>query len=101
VLQLRDRLNSENKGRLDSVLIKQAEIAKTAATSLTLQSNTPTALPAPIPKAQWVQYRNQHKTNARGMTGTEIAVRAANRVEKATKKVDNEIARESRRQAES
>jgi hypothetical protein len=35
------------------------------------------------------------------MTGTEIAVRAANRVEKATKKVDNEIARESRRQAES
>jgi hypothetical protein len=35
------------------------------------------------------------------MTGTEIAVRAANAIEKATKKVDNEIARESRRRAES
>jgi len=37
---------------------------------------------------------------ARGMTGTEIAVKAANTVENATK-VDNEVARESRRQAES
>jgi hypothetical protein len=56
-----------------------------AATSLTLQSNTPTALPTLIPKAQWIQYRKQHdKTTARGMTGTEIAVRAANAIEKAT-----------------
>ena len=35
------------------------------------------------------------------MTGTEIAVRAANAIKRAAKKVDNEIARESRRQAES
>jgi hypothetical protein len=35
------------------------------------------------------------------MKGTEIAVKAANTVENATKKVDNEVARESRRQAES
>jgi len=38
---------------------------------------------------------------AGGMKGTEIAVKAANTVENATKKVDNEVARESRRQAES
>jgi hypothetical protein len=35
------------------------------------------------------------------MTGTDIAVRAANAIKRAAKKVDNEIARESRRQAES
>jgi hypothetical protein len=102
MLQLRDGLNSEHKLRLDSMLIKQAELAKSTATSLTLQSNAPVALPAPIPKAKWVQYRKQHdKTGTRGMTGAEIAVRAANTVEKAAKKVDNEVARESRRQAES
>lgn len=33
------------------------------------------------------------------MTGTEIVVRTANALEKATKKIDNEAARESRRQA--
>jgi len=36
-----------------------------------------------------------------GMTGTEITVRTANALEKATEKIDNEAARESRRQAES
>ena len=35
------------------------------------------------------------------MTGTEIAVRTANATKRVAKKVDNEIARESRRQAES
>jgi hypothetical protein len=35
------------------------------------------------------------------MTGTEIAVWAANAIKRAAKKVDNEIARESRCQAES
>lgn len=35
------------------------------------------------------------------MTGVEIAVRAANTVEKVAKKVEDEVARESRRQAES
>jgi hypothetical protein len=35
------------------------------------------------------------------MTGTEIAIRAANAIEKATKKVETEPARESRRQAKS
>ena len=49
-----------------------------------------------------VQYRKQHdKTNVHGMTGTEIAVRAANTPGKATERVDSEVARESRRQAES
>jgi hypothetical protein len=44
----------------------------------------------------------QHdKTNVRGMTGIEIAIRAANIIEKATKKIETEAARESRRQAES
>jgi hypothetical protein len=79
-------------------LIKQAQFAKNAATSFTLQSNAPTTLPAPIPKPQWVQYRKQHdKTNVRGLTGTEIAIRAANAIEKAAKKVETEAARESRR----
>jgi hypothetical protein len=35
------------------------------------------------------------------MTGIEIANRAANTIEKATKKIKSEAARESRRQAES
>ena len=35
------------------------------------------------------------------MTGTEIAIRAANAIGKATKKVETEPARESRRQAKS
>lgn len=34
------------------------------------------------------------------MTGTEIVIRTANALEKATKKIDNEASRESRRQAE-
>jgi hypothetical protein len=49
-----------------------------------------------------IQYRKQHdKTGTRGMTGAEIVVRAANTVEKAAKKVEDEVARESRRQVES
>ena len=97
VLQLRDGLNSEHKLRLDSMLIKQAKLAKSTATRPKLQSNAPVALPAPIPKAKWVQYRKQHdKTGTRSMTGAEIAVRAANTVEKAAKKVEDEVARESR-----
>jgi hypothetical protein len=40
----------------------------------------------------------QHdETKVRGMTGTEIAIRAANAIEKATKKIETEAARESRR----
>lgn len=54
VLQLRDGLNSEHKLRLDSMLIKQAELAKSTVISLTLQSNVPVTLPASIPKVKWV-----------------------------------------------
>ena len=44
----------------------------------------------------------QHdETNVRGMTGTEIAIRAANAIEKATEKIETEAARESCRQAKS
>jgi len=43
----------------------------------------------------------QDKTNVRDMAGTEIAIRAVNAIEKATKKIETEAARESRRQAES
>jgi hypothetical protein len=44
----------------------------------------------------------QHdKTNVRGMTDIEIAIRAANAIEKATKKIETEAARESCRQTES
>jgi hypothetical protein len=46
VLQLRDGLNLEHKARLDMMLIKQAEFAKSTAIGLTLQSNAPIALPA-------------------------------------------------------
>ena len=40
----------------------------------------------------------QDKTNVRDMAGTEIAIRAVNAIEKATKKIETEAAR---RQAES
>jgi hypothetical protein len=44
----------------------------------------------------------QHdKTNIHGMTGTGIAIRAVNAIEKATKKIETDAARESRRQVES
>jgi hypothetical protein len=83
------------------MLIKQAEVAKKTASTLWTASSA-VILPTPLPKPKWVQYKKQHgKADARGLTGAEMAVKAANTIEQAAKMVTKEVDRESRRAAES
>jgi hypothetical protein len=93
--EVRKDLNAEGKSRLDQLRIKQSHLALNTAQALAAAQARPARLPDPIAKPDWLQQKKlKDKVIRRGMTGAEMAVRAANKAER-------ELNAESRRAAES